>query len=191
VRRPLLVARGLGAGGPWAAAFVVAVFWRFLTPEPLAVFGQGDVRAVVWPLLPVVLAAMVPASTAFCERALEQVCPRPWRELRLRSLAMVMGAAALVVVTSGHDLVVVTRNTALLVGLAYLGASLIPAGLGWVPVVVYPSSCWLLGTRSSGIHASWAVLLRPPDDPAATAAAVVVALAGVVAFVGWAGAPRR
>jgi hypothetical protein len=170
---------------------VIALAWRFLSPEPLAVFGQGDVRAVVWPLLPVILAAMVPASTSFCERALEQVCPRPWRELRVRSLAMVVGASAFVVVTSGHDLVVVTRNTALLVGLAYLGTSLIPAGLGWVPVVVYPSSCWLLGTRSSGIHAPWAVLLRPPGDPAATAAAAVVALAGVIAFVGWAGAARR
>ncbi len=169
---------------------MVAVGWRFLTPEPLAVFGQGDVRAVIWPLLPVVWAATLPASTAFASRPLERACPRPWWGLRLRSLLVVVAAGAVVVASSSHDPAVVGRNTVLLAGLAYLGAWALPGGLGWVPVVVYPLCCWLIGTRSSGIHAPWAVLLRPPTDRVASVVAVVVAVIGVAGFVGGMGRER-
>jgi hypothetical protein len=179
----LIVGRALGIGGPLVGGLVAVVLWRLVPDRAFSVFGQGAVEAVVWPLVPTVFAAFVPASTVFADRTLERLAPRPGWTLRARSVAAVLAIASVVVALSGRALVVPARNTALLLGIAYLSAFVVTGAHGWMPVVTFPVVCWLVGTRSSGLHAPWALLLRPPGDRTASMVSLVALALGVAAFV--------
>lgn len=183
MRCRLVVARGLGASSLAAGAVLTVVVTRMLPQRAVTVLGREGVASVVWPLAPAVLAALVPAATAFGSRSLERTTGRSRVGLRLRSVGMAGLASGAVVAGSPLDLAVTARSVAVLVGIAYLAVAVLPSGVAWTPIVLYPLSCWLLGTRPNEDHAVWAVPLRPIGDQAAHRAAVVLVVLGVGAYL--------
>lgn len=190
LRCGLVVARGLGAA-PLVAGVVLAVaLARMLPQRPVVVLGRDGVVSVVWPLAPAVLAAMVPAATAFGSRWLERTTGRTRVGLRLRSIGLSGLASGVMIAGSPLDPAITARSVAVLLGVAYLAVAVLPSAVAWVPIVLYPMACWLLGTRANEDHAAWAVPLRPIEDPAAQRSAVALAVLAVGTYLAL-GAHRR
>lgn len=158
--------------------------WWILPERALAVLARDDVFSVIWPLVPALLAASLPTAFTFDGRDLERASGRSAHSLRAMSLLLLLTASATIVVASPYDPATVARCTMVLVGLALISLTLLPRQVAWVPIAFYPAACWLLGTRSGGDHAAWAVPLRQAGDPVAMRTAAVVAVLGAVLFVG-------
>lgn len=185
-RTALIVARAWrGARLLAAALLVVAVarLWRL----PVDVPGRDGVAEVVWPLAPVVIAAVVPGCATTVAGDLERTAARGPR--RLAGLA-ILGLAAVAVLASfgggagdrGMALVL-GRNAALLAGIALLAVVAVPPGAAWVPVTLVPMLTWLHGARGVGVApARWAWLLQPPSARPALLGSVALLVAGAGAF---------
>jgi hypothetical protein len=77
------------------------------------------------------------------------------------------------------------RNTALLVGLAFAGTWLLPAGAAWTPCVLTPIVMWLVGTRPQGRVENWSVLLLPGNVIYAALISATVMVLAVAGYVGY------
>lgn len=179
----MVAARALGGSVLVAGGGVTLLAWWLVPERALAVLARDDVFSVLWPLVPALLASVVPAAVVFDGRDVERTAARSPLELRARCLALLVATAAGVVVASPHDVGIGARSTLFLVGLALGSLALLPGAAAWVPLALYVPSCWLLGTRRDGDHAAWAVPLRPAGDVAAMRSALVVGVLGAVAFV--------
>ncbi len=182
----LLVARAWRVRSLLAAAAVALVAWLVVPVGPIAIPAADGASSLLWPLVPVLVSAAVPAFLARADRDLERTAARSLPRLR----ALGLGLAALVAAGGAvgglrFDPVVVGRNTLLLTGLAVGGAGLLPAATAWVPVTFTPVAMWLLGTDPMTRQVrGWAVLLLPGSTASAWTAAAVVAAIGAAAYVG-------
>ncbi|MBX3313205.1 MAG: hypothetical protein KF906_02705 [Actinobacteria bacterium] len=183
IRQRVAVARALGGSAFALGGVGCLVAWWVLPERALAVLARDDVFSVIWPLVPALLAAGLPSAFAFDGRDLERASGRPAHSLRGRSLLLLTVTSSAVVAASPYDSATVARCTMVLVGMGLVSLALLPRQVAWVPIALYPAACWLLGTRSGGDHAAWAVPLRPPDDPVAMRTAVAAAALGLVLFV--------
>lgn len=183
MRCSLVVARGLGASALAMGAALTVALARALPQRPVAVLGRDGVVSVAWPLAPAILAAFVPAATAFGSRSLERTTGRTQVGLRVRSVGLAALASGAVIAGSPLDPAVTARSLAVMMGITYLAVAVLPSSVAWLPTVVYPMSCWLLGTRANEAHAAWAVPLRPMDDPAAQRGAAAVAMLGLATYL--------
>ncbi len=124
---------------------------------------------------------------------LDRTAARPWPVRRLAHLALVAvvaGAVVLGVQELGPSAVagsVIIRDAAGLAGLAGLAATLAGGQFGWT----LPLACSLVspfvpqdGSTLSRV-AAW--LLQPPETPAATWTAVLLAATGAAAYTTWGG----
>jgi hypothetical protein len=156
-----------------------------LVPDrPVEVIGRTGVEAILWPLSPVLLAAVVPASTAWRGRPLERTARRgllPLAGRHLLALGVAAGAVALTV--PDDQLTVTARNLAGLVGLALLGARVLAIEVAWSPLVLLGAVTWLFGTEAGGRARPWALLLAEPRHTPAAAVAAGVLAAGVLAHL--------
>ncbi|NBH08229.1 hypothetical protein GTY80_33950, partial [Amycolatopsis sp. SID8362] len=85
------------------------------------------------------------------------------------------------------DLAVVTRDAAGLAGLAGLAATVAGGQFGWtLPLAWCAISPFVPREDTTAIRVT-AWLLQPPGTPAATWTAVVLAVAGAVAYTAWGG----
>lgn len=171
--RPLLV-----------GAALTFVAWWLVPVQPVTVPARAGVASLLWPLVPVLIAAPLPSAalTAFAD--LEATATRARPGLRIRALALYWLLACVAIVPGARfDGAIVLRNTAGLVGLALLAALLTPTSLSWLPVTVIPMAMWLLGQDANRTTAGWAVLLAPAGSAVATTACVAVAVVGSVSFL--------
>jgi hypothetical protein len=92
---------------------------------------------------------------------------------------------ALVLASCGAtiDAPIAYRNTALLVGLAFAGAWLLPSGAAWAPCVLAPIVTWLVGTRPQGRVESWSLLLLPGNVVYAALISTTVAVLAIAGYV--------
>lgn len=179
-RRVVRTARALG-GEALVVGTAATVGAGALAPDrPVEVIGRVGVEAVLWPLVPVLLAVVVPASTAWRARALERVARRGHATLAGRHLGLVLASGLVVVASVPVDQrVLVARNVLGLVGLALVGVRVLSVELAWVPLVGLAATTWLFGTRLGGVPRPWALLLAEPGHRWAWAVAVVAASSGV------------
>lgn len=181
-------ARALGASTLVAGVLLTAVASLLVPSDPVEVIGRRGVQAVLWPLLPTILAACVPASAAWAFRDLERAAPKSRRWLAALHLSLVaVGVVAVVVVVPSQQQGVVLRNSVLLVGLAVISVRLLSPDVAWLPPVLVAAVTWLFGTEVGGSAKSWAYLLSDGDHSPATVLAAVV---GVAAAAGWLLWPR-
>ena len=76
LRTALVVSRAAGASVLAVASLATVMVWVVVPPRPIAVLGQSDVYAVIWPLVPAAYAAVVPAALAGLGRELEATSVR-------------------------------------------------------------------------------------------------------------------
>lgn len=187
----VVAARALGGSVLVAGGVLTLLGWWLVPTRALAVLARDDVFSVLWPLTPVLLATLVPSAVAFDRRDLERSAGRSAVSLRARCLGLVVAVAGVVTVASPHDTVIGARSMGVFLGLVLVSLAVLPGAAAWVPVALYVPSCWLLGTRRDGIHAPWAVPLRPADDAVAMRVAVALAVVGGVAFLVFGTRPDR
>jgi hypothetical protein len=143
-------------------ALVLALAAFLLVPaQPVPVPGREGVRSLLWPLIPTFPALAAPACGAVARRDLERTGARSILGLRAGYVVLVSGATLLVCLAGWRfDLAVVWRNAAFLLGIAFAGTAIAPAG-AWLPVSVIPMVLWLTGTQPGGVVEPWAILLLP------------------------------
>jgi hypothetical protein len=145
--------------------------------------AREGVQGALWPLVPALFAAPLPAVFGTAAELSERMAPYP---ARLRSLALLLIAglaAALITCGAPLDTSVALRNTLLLVGLALCSSWLLPAAAAWAPVVLTPMVMWLVGTKPYGQVESWAVLLLPGSVAYTWIVTAVVLGAGITGYL--------
>ena len=185
-RGVLLAAAAWRVGPLLCAAGVALVVWFVVPVAPVAIPAADGASSLVWPLVPVLVTAAVPAFLAAADRDLERTAARS--PARLRAIGLGLAALPVAVGALGglrFDPAVVGRNTLLLTGLAVGAAGLLPPTAAWVPVTFTPIAMWLLGTDPVSRQVrGWAVLLAPPSSTPAWAAATATAMAGAALYLG-------
>lgn len=110
---------------------------------------------------------------------------RVWRLGHAIGLS-VLGAALLVPGTvrgtGGYGVAAAIRNLTGYAGLALVGVCLLGAGLSWVLPVAYALTAMVLAVNSPSVAASWAWPVRPATEALSWGWAVVLAVAGAVAY---------
>lgn len=186
VRRLMLAARVWGVRRLAVAAGAMAVVWRAF-PDPVNVPGRDvGVEWVLAPLVPVLMALLVPGAAEVAHTDLERAAARlAWRRrLGVSAAAMVLLTAAARVGTSTGEWVTYTRNGALLLGLGLLATVLVPRAVRWFPALAFATGSWLLGAVPPWeLPPAWAVLLHPAGSPGAALTAAAVLAAGVLVYV--------
>ena len=163
---------------------LVGVLLLLAPRNTVAVPGRDGVYSVLWPLAPVLVGMWVIAGL------------RPaYLDLRLTAVRRILDRAIAVAVTSAGAMLVVGvapadqhailyRNIVYTLGVSFICVSTLPKSTAWIPTVTPPMIMWLLGTRSTGPPQAWAVLLRPEDDHAALAVAVLAYAVGTTLMLG-------
>jgi hypothetical protein len=164
-------------------ALVSALAWAAVPAGPVAVPARDGVESVLWPLVPVLVAAALPATMAAAYRDGELTAARSRTQLRGAAFLLSLSLSLLPsVVATRFDLVVVWRNTGFLFGLALFAVAVQPEAAAWLPICGLPMWMWLLGTNIGGDVESWAVLLHPAQSRVALMASVVVLALGLAAY---------
>lgn len=182
----MLAARVWGVRRLALAAAAMAVVWRAF-PDPVSVPGRDvGVEWVLAPLVPVLLALLVPGAAEVAHTDLERAATRPaWRRRAgMVGMALALLVAAARVGTSTGEWVTYTRNGALLVGLGLLATVLLPRAVRWFPALAFATGSWLLGAVPPWeMPPDWAVLLHPAGSTGAALAAAAILAAGTLAYV--------
>jgi hypothetical protein len=181
-----LLARAWSARPLLGAAALAALAWLTVPTAAVTIPAADGASSLLWPLVPVLVATAVPAFLAGADGDLERTAALPQAQVRVLALCVVLvvTAAAAVPATLRFDAHVVTRNAALLTGVATAAVALLPIGASWVPVAGTPLVMWLLGTDVGTRQLRpWAVLLAPRQSVAAWVAAIVVLVLGSSAYV--------
>lgn len=172
-------------GGAHVAALLASAALLRVWDAPIDVPGRDDVRALVSPLVPVVVALVAADGSRVGRRDLERLSSIGDRNLRIGYCVAVL-ASLVVVALAGQesDRFVLLRNGLLLAGVGIGGATVLSPSIAWPPVVLLPMVCWLLGSRGVGVApAPWAVLLLPDRSVAAGSAVLLVVVASVLAYL--------
>lgn len=160
--------------------------WWFVPASPVAVPGR-DIDSLIWPLMPAVLALVVPTAALAGQRDLERTSGRSIIRMRI---GFCVGVSALVVLVSvgalRFDALVVMRNGLLLLGLGLLGATTLGPGGGWFLPFSVPTGMWIFGTTHLGPN-TWATVLHERDSQIALVSALAVWLGGCILYClkGW------
>ncbi|MER6774979.1 hypothetical protein ABT389_35225 [Streptomyces bacillaris] len=166
-----------------AAAAITGGLWIMVPTDMYDVPARDGVQAMLWPLAPALFTALLPASLGTAAGAFERTVRSPLRLRLLVSGVAVALAFGVALCGAAVSPAMALRNTTLLVGLAFLGTVLLPAGAAWTPAVFIPMVMWLTGTKSTGQVYPWATLLVPPGSIAAEVAATVVLAAGLAGYI--------
>ncbi len=170
-------------GGTFGFAALLGLAAFLLVPShPVPVPGREGVRSLLWPLVPTLPAVAVPGCLSAGHRDLERVAARSLLRMRAACVSAIAVATFLVCLASWRfDPVVVWRNAALLLGIAFAGTAVHPA-VSWLLVSVIPMVMWLTGTQPGGVVEPWCVLLLPRGSAlAAWLACLAFALGAAVA----------
>ncbi len=124
---------------------------------------------------------------------LDRTAARPWpvrRFAHLALIAVVAGAVVLGVQELGPSPVaasIIVRDAAGLAGLAGLAATIAGGQFGWTLPLAWSAVSPFVPSDASTTSRIAAWLLQPPETPAATWTAVVLAVAGGVTYTAWGG----
>jgi hypothetical protein len=174
-------------GGPdlllaTAATLVVLHWWD----GPIAVPGRDDLRDVVWPLAPAVVAFAVLRVAALGDEDRIRLSSRGQRRLRsaIVALALVHLVPVAVSVGDGGRAEVLARNGLLFGGLALIAHRSLRADLAWIPLALGPIVTWLFGCRGAGRPpAAWALPLLPIGSSAAALGTLAAVALGGATYV--------
>ena len=167
------------------AAVLTAIVLRCF-PRPIEVPGRsGGVEWVLVPVMPAVLASLLPALVRRAFLPLERVSCRFGAIGRLAIVATATGVCGAAVAGGvGGIRLVDVRNCGLAVGIALLSVYLVPTPLGWSPVVLLGVVTWLIGVPSPGESApSWALLLAPASSKFSLSVCVAVFAVATATFL--------
>ncbi|HEY8982518.1 MAG TPA: hypothetical protein VIU15_23380 [Streptomyces sp.] len=166
-----------------AAAIVCALLW---VATPLRLFdvpARDGVQGALWPMVPALFAAFVPSVLGVAAEIPERMAPRPVHLRATVAGVVLLVAFALASSGAGTDAAIAYRNTALLVGLAFVGTWLLPMGAAWAPTVLVPIVMWLVGTRPQGRVEAWSLLLLPGSTAYSALIAAVLITAAVGGYI--------
>ncbi|MGH2841908.1 MAG: hypothetical protein ACRDKY_13890, partial [Solirubrobacteraceae bacterium] len=172
------------------AGLVVAVLALALLVRPDAIGGPLGGLVVPWPLLSCVAPLALPGVWRAPLAALERTSvrgPVTPALIRLGLAGALIGLATLVVAIAAPadgspvagDGLAAWRNAAFVSGLGLAGAALLPATYAWVAGTAYVLLCVAAGVPEGGEPYTWTLVLRPPDDQAALAVALMALGLGV------------
>lgn len=146
-------------------------------------------RVPVVALAPMLAAAAIGVGLHQHAPELDRTAVCPWwpRRLTLVVALTALAAVTLALAVPGHaqefGAVAIVRNLLGAVGISVAAAALIGARLSWLPAVVYLSSVYLAGGRSTGRAATvWAWPMQAGTQPGAWAAASLAFLGGTVLY---------
>ncbi|WP_410641327.1 hypothetical protein [Amycolatopsis sp. lyj-346] len=153
--------------------------------------GSWDVILAVLTLTSAIAVAAIGLSGQDAD--LDRSAALPWPVRRFAHLALtgLVAAAAVLAVqelgTSAVDTSIIVRDAAGLAGLAGLSATIAGGQFGWTLPLAWCAIGPFVPRDSStaGQIAAW--LLQPPETPAATWTAAILALTGAVTYTAWGG----
>jgi hypothetical protein len=163
-----------------------AALGRLLPHTPVRVVVYDQLRAVIWPILPMIPAALIPNAVREFASSRARLAARRSGPLRTAYifLATLIALTAMFTSPRAHQ-VILARNTLFLIGLALLATAWLPASIAWTPTVVVTSTIWLLGWVDVGRPHAWAWLLQPANNNVAQIITAITASAGFGAFIKW------
>ena len=176
------VVRCQGGAALAGGSVAVVVLSRVLPLAPVRVIGRPDVRTVVWPLVPALIALAVPIGAVTRFAAWTWVAARPGWQVRSAFIAAVAVVSTVTVAVVGLDRVVVARNLALFIGLALLGVAVLGRP-PWGLLVGLPTVVWFTGVDPPDAVRWWAVPLLPADHVGAALVAGATATVGIAAHI--------
>lgn len=124
---------------------------------------------------------------------LDRTAALPWPVRRFAHLALIAvlsGAVVLGVQELGPSPVaasIIVRDAAGLAGLAGLAATVAGGQFGWTLPLAWSAASLFVPGDPTTVNRVAAWLLQPPETPAATWTAVVLAIAGAVTYTAWGG----
>lgn len=198
MRLAVLYARSRGV--PFAALVLVAVCatgtWagHWLATRPT--LDGATARVPVTVALAVAVAVVLAGTLHSSADEVERTTPRSWTRWRAghAAAAAAFGTAlvAPVLPTAVYGQTSLLRNTAGLLGLALLGASVVGPRLAWVLPLNYAAVVYLsAGLRDSQGRPVWAFVMQPGGSSAAIASAVLLLTVGTAAWSATARRPMR
>jgi hypothetical protein len=155
-------------------------------PRPIDVPGRsGGVEWVVVPVVPAAIASLVPVLVRRVFLPLERISGRFDATGRLAIVAVVLGTCLTPVALGvGALRLVDVRNCGLAVGVALLSIYLVPAALGWAPIILLALVTWLIGVPAPGVAPpAWALLLAPASSRLSLVISGAILTAGTAVFV--------
>ncbi|MFH9568424.1 hypothetical protein [Streptomyces globisporus] len=166
-----------------AAAVITGGLWTLVPTDMYDVPARDGVQAMLWPLAPALFTALIPAALGTAAGPFERTVRNPLALRLLVSVAAIALALGVALCGAGVSPAMAFRNTALLVGLAFLGTAFLPPGAAWTPTVFVPMVMWLTGTKATGQAHPWATLLVPPDSATAAALSAAALAAGLISYL--------
>jgi hypothetical protein len=124
---------------------------------------------------------------------LDRAAALPWPIRRFAHLALIglaAGGAVLAVQELGPSTVglpIISRDAAGLLGLAGLAATVGGGQFGWTLPLLWCAISPFVPHEDTTVNQIVAWLLQPPDTPAATWTAVILAVSGTLAYTVWGG----
>lgn len=152
---------------------------------------RSDVTALVWPLVPLLPAAMLAVSLDLTIRELDATVARPAHSRRLLDLAIPLLAVTTLATWAQYAEPALTvdagpiiaRNALLLYGLALLGWVTLSSAIGWGACVVLAAVTFQAGSGAAGAIAPWAVLYQPAMHVAPWLVAIGLFTAGAISYL--------
>lgn len=154
-------------------------------PDPVDVPGrQGGVEWVLYPVVPLILASLLPQSLVRCRENMELLSGRFGVVGRtFMAVGVAVSLIATTTVVTGVWLWQNVRNAAAAVGLACL-CVMLPAAVRWVPPVLLAIVVWLVGVPSPGLEPpEWAMVLSASTSVVSAVVCTGVAAVGIGVFV--------
>ncbi len=164
----------------------------------VATSGVWFLARDAWGGVPAALALTVAVALAAIglsgqDPDLDRTAARPWpvrRFAHLALIAVVAGAVVLGVQELGLSTVagsVIVRDAAGLAGLAGLAATIAGGQFGWTLPLAWSAVSPFVPVDTSTLSRVAAWLLQPPETPAATWTAAILAATGAAAYTTWGG----
>ena len=176
-------ARATGLDVMVLAAIASGLLARLLPHTPVRVVVYDQLRAVIWPILPMIPAGLLPAAASEFASARIRLAARPPHILRAAYAALVaLVALVALCIAPRTQQTVLSRNTLFMIGLGLLATTWLPGSIAWAPVVLLPSTMWLLGWIDVGHAHTWAWLLQPANNTLAQLVTAPVFCIGIATF---------
>lgn len=166
-----------------AVTAICGILWLSIPLGLYDVPARDGVQAALWPLVPALSAALLPAVLATGAEVLERMVPHPARLRALTACLVAILAVGLACCGMAVDMGVALRNTILLTGLAFFGSWLLPPGAAWSLPALTPMVMWLVGTKLQGEAEPWAVLLLPDSVGYTWGVAISAFIVGAIGYL--------
>lgn len=170
-------------------ALTPLVFPDELRSIPFAFYAEANPRHLVSLGIAALLLPQVTPANSLVEATYPST---PGKRFYATWIALLTGATLTLLWASGlatsalpFDLLLLSRNFLLGIGVLLISVRFLPAAMSWLPLLMYTGIAWLFGTQDDGANTpyAWALPLQPLDNVLAAVGCIAIFLAGLILFL--------